>query len=63
MKNLNFEKIWNDLLEVFDEEKVLHTLERSCPNEITEVDNDEIWVMTKKSSPNSEQVPTTGYLG
>ena len=57
MKNLSFAKIWNDLVDIFDEKKVIHTLSRNCPNEITSFDNDGIWVMTKKSSPKSEHVP------
>ena len=57
MKKLSFKKIWNDLIEIFDEGEVIYTLARKCPNEITSVDNDGIWVMTEKSSPNSELVP------
>ena len=57
MKKISFEKIWNDLGEVLDEEKTIHTLAKNCPNEIIDIDNDGIWVMTEKSSPNSEQVP------
>jgi len=53
MKKLSFEKIWNDLVDIFDEDKIILTLARSCPNEITAVDNDGIWVMTRKSSPKS----------
>jgi len=57
MKNLSFEKIWNDLLDILNEGEVIQTLSRNCPNEITAVDSDGIWVMTKKSSPKSEQIP------
>ena len=57
MKKLSFEKIWNDLIDILDEGKVIHTLSRNCPNEITAFDNDAIGVRTRKSSPNSEVVP------
>ena len=57
MKKLSFEKTWNDLVDILDDGKVIHTLSRNCPNEITAVDYNGIWVMTRKSSPKSKQVP------
>jgi hypothetical protein len=57
MKKLTFAKIWNDLFDILNEREVIHTLSRNRPNEITKVDNDGFWVMTKKSSPKSEHVP------
>lgn len=57
MKKLSFQEVWNDLIDVLDREKVIYTLAIRRYNKITGIDNDGIFVMTEKSSPNSEPVP------
>ena len=57
MTKWSFQKVWNDLINVLDQESVIYTLARRLTNEITEIDHDGIWVMTDKSSPKSELVP------
>ena len=57
MKELSFQKVWHDLINVLDREKVIYTLARRRSNRITDIGNEGIWVMTEKSSPNSELVP------
>ena len=57
MKKLTFQKVWNDLINVLDRERKIYTLARRRTNEITDIDIDDIWVMTEKSSPNSKLVP------
>ena len=57
MKDLSVGKVWNDLLGVLEEGKVIYTLARRQPNEITDIDEEGIWVMMERSSPGSELVP------
>ena len=57
MTKISFKKVWNDLINVLDQEKVINTLARRRTNEITDIDNEGIWVMTERSSPNSVLVP------
>ena len=57
MKDLSVEKVWNELLGVLEEGEVIYTLARRRPNEITDIDDDGIRVLTERSSPNSELVP------
>ena len=61
MKKMSLQKVWNDLIDVLELENVIYTLARRLPNEITEIDNDGIWVMTERSSPNSELVPKSMF--
>ena len=37
--------------------KTIYTLARRNTNEITDIDDDGVWVMTSRSSPNSHLVP------
>ena len=57
MKELSFQKVWHDLINVLNRERIIYTLARRRTNKITDIDNEGIWVMTEKSSPNSELVP------
>jgi hypothetical protein len=57
MKKLEFENVWNDLLEVLEPGMVVYTLVRTYGNKIDRIDDEGIRVMTRKSSPGSELVP------
>jgi hypothetical protein len=57
MKNLNFEKVWNDLIDVLEKHPIIHTLVRRKPNRVTSIDEDGIWVITERSTPDSHLVP------
>lgn len=57
MKNITFEKVWNDLSEVLTEGTVIFTLSMNHPNKIVYFSEEGIGVITKRSSPNSKLVP------
>ncbi len=57
MKKLEFKKVWNDLLEVLEPGMVIYTLVRTYGNRIERIDDEGIWVITKKSTPSSVLVP------
>lgn len=57
MKKLEFETVWNDLLEVLEPGMVVYTLVRIYGNRIERIDDDGIWVITRRSSPGSSLVP------
>ena len=57
MKNLTFEKVWNDLIDVLGQEPMAYTLARGKTNKVTVVKDDGIEVLTEKSSPGSQLVP------
>jgi hypothetical protein len=57
MKNLTFEKVWNDLIDVLGQDPMAYTLARAKSNKVTAVKDDGIEVLTEKSSPGSQLVP------
>ena len=61
MKKLEFEKVWNDLIEVLEPGTVVYTLVRMYGNRIDRIDDEGIWVMTRKSSPGSSLVPKSMF--
>jgi len=61
MKKLDFENVWNDLIEVLEPGTVVYTLVRMYGNRIDRIDDEGIWVMTRKSSPGSSLVPKSMF--
>jgi hypothetical protein len=61
MKKLEFEKVWNDLLEVLEPGMIVYTLVRTYGNKIERIDDEGIWVMTRKSRPDSSLVPKSMF--
>jgi hypothetical protein len=57
MKNLTFEKVWKDLMDVLEEDPMIYTLARRHENKVTGIENEGIRVLTQRSTPGSELVP------
>ncbi len=57
MEKMQFEDIWKDLCNVFENETVIYTLARKQPTRIVSFSDEGVEVMTHKSSPGSSLVP------
>ena len=57
MTKICFKKVWNDLINALENDRVVYTLSRKCRNEVPEVSEEGIQVVTKRSCPDSHLVP------
>ena len=58
MTKISFKRVWNDLINVLEKDRVVYTLYRKCRNEVADIFKEKgIQVITKRSSPKSHLVP------
>ena len=57
MTKISFEKVWNDLIDVLEKDRVVYTLSRQCRNEVSDISEEGIQVITKRSFPDCHLVP------